>query len=106
MDMTEQFDQDQFTRWFMIASLAGVEIEGAVKECPRMVTMQLNDVEINPEAAIKRLEEEFDRQVDKRARAMLEEMKNDILSPFEDKVRELTDAVGSLIKEKLGRQLE
>ena len=104
MDITKQFeDRDAFLHWFLIASLAGIKVEGAVTEVPRNLTMQLNGVDLNPEAALKRLEEQFDKLVAEKAQDLFEEMKRDILEPFEDKVKEMTDAVDSLVSAKIGK---
>lgn len=104
VDMTQQFeDRDGFLHWFLIASLAGIKVEGAVTEVPRIVTMQLNGVEVNPEAAIKRLEEQFDMLVVEKANELFEELKQDILKPFEDKVEEMTEVVKSLVAAKISK---
>lgn len=94
-------DVKSFHHWFMISALSGVEITETVKDAPRVVTMQINGVEMNPEKALARLEEEFDRLADKKAKETIKEIKNDILEPFEEKVKELTEAVEELIENKL-----
>lgn len=104
MDITKQFEErDSFLKWFLIASLAGIKVEGVVTDVPRILTLQLNGVDINPEAAIIRLEEQFDRLVAEKAQELFEEMKRDILEPFEDKVKEMTAAVSALLEAKVGK---
>lgn len=100
MDMTDQFsDRESFINWFLIAALSGVEITDKVRSEPRMVTMQLNGVEINPLAALKRLEEQFDRVVSEEAKKLFEEKQRAIFSPFEDKIREMSECVSSIIEQ-------
>ncbi|MFA7287249.1 MAG: hypothetical protein WC055_00055 [Melioribacteraceae bacterium] len=94
-------DTKSFHHWFMISALSGIDITEEIKSIPRVITMQINGVEINPEKALSRLEEEFDGLVEKEAKKMVQEMKNDILDPFEEKVRELTEGIEELIENKL-----
>lgn len=101
MDMTENFDKDEFVKWFIIASIAGVNITDKMRQRPMMITMQVNGIEVDPYRAMKRLEEQYDSIVARKARQMVEELKNDILEPFEDKVMEITQAMEQFINNKL-----
>lgn len=102
MDITKRFeDRDSFIHWFIIATLSGVEITENMRDCPRNLTMQLNGEDVNPENAIDRLEEEFNRMVEQKAKEMLDDMRRDILQPFEEKVEEMTGHLDELITSKL-----
>lgn len=108
MDMTEEFkNREGFLHWFLIASVAGLKTKSKemCKE-PRMVTMQLNGVEIDPLRAINRLEEEFERRIEERAKEMVEDITNDILTPFNDQVEDLTSAVRNMLSTKLPNHLK
>lgn len=108
MDMTEEFkNREGFLHWFLIASLTDVKTksEKMYKE-PRMVTMQLNGVEIDPMRAINRLEEEFDRLVEVKAKEMIEDITDDILDPFNEQVEDLTSAVKNILSAKLPNHLK
>lgn len=104
MDMTRQFDErDSFAHWFIIASLSGVKITENIKNRPMDVKMQINGEDVNPEKAILRLEEEFDRMVNSKARELLQEWKGDVMEPFEDKIKDMTESLDGLISDKLQR---
>jgi hypothetical protein len=104
MDITKEFENRRsLLHWFLIDSLVGIKIEQPITDIPRILTMQLNGIEINPLKAIERLEEQFDKLVEEKARELFEELKRDILEPFEDKVKELTDSVGLLITSKINK---
>ena len=108
MDVTKEFkDRESFLHWFVIASVAGIKTksEELCKE-PRLITMQLNGVEIDPLRAINRMEEEFDRLVEKKAKELVEDITDDILSPFEEQVEDLTSAVKDIISAKLPNYLK
>lgn len=101
MDLTKEFkDQESFIHWFIIAAVCGTEITEAMKSEPRNITMQLNGEEIDPKRALLRLEEEFDRCVDKKAEEKIADIKRDILNPFEDEIERLTDTIDEMIAEK------
>jgi hypothetical protein len=102
MDLTEQYqDRDSFIHWFLICALKGVDITDQIRAEPRKVTMQLNGVELNPMHALKRLEGEFDRLVEKSALEKVEDLKRDILEPFEEQVEDMTSALKKLVESKL-----
>ena len=63
--------------------------------------MQLNGVEINPLHALKRLEEEFDKLVEKAALEKVTCIKNEILAPFEEQVEDMTNSLKQLVESKL-----
>ena len=79
MNIEERFeDRDSFINWFIIASLAGIEITGEIKSKPMVVTMQINGEEVNPANSIDRLEKQFDRMVKDKACEMIDELKWDL----------------------------
>ena len=102
MDLTKEYkNRDSFIQWFLICALKGVEITENVRNEPRDVKMQLNGVELNPLHALKRLEKEFNRLVEKKALERIEEIENDILEPFNEQVEELTRSLKNLVLLKL-----
>ena len=101
MDATSEFrNQDSLFHWFVIASLAGVEITDNITAKPLNLTMQINGEEVNPVAAIRRLEEEHDKMIVSKAKELVEEIKRDVLFPFEDAVLDLTEKLDVLVREK------
>ncbi len=102
MDLTKEYKHDEFVKWFIIAAITGVEITEVMRTRPMNITMQINGAEIDPYRAMKRLEDEYDDLVARKARQMVEEIKQDILEPFEDKVMEITMAMEQFINNKLG----
>lgn len=102
MDITVEYEKrGSFIHWFILASLAGIDVKGKITEVPRNLTMQLNGVETNPLAALTRLEQQFDELVAEKAQELFEEHKANILDPFEEQVKELTAGVSRLMSGKL-----
>ena len=102
MDMTEAFkDRDSFAHWFIIAALKNVEINDKLRTSPKKITMQINGEEVNPSHALMRVEEEFNRLVKVKSAELVDEMKDEIYSPFKEKVEEMTEALDGLINKKL-----
>ena len=102
MDLTKEFkEHNSFIHWFLIAALTGIEITKEVKAKPRLVTMLINGVEINPLKAITRLEEQFDRMVADKAKEQVEEIKKDIMAPFDEQVEDMTAALKMMVDKKL-----
>lgn len=101
MDITEEFKKREFVNWFIIASLKGIDITDVVKSEPRIVTMQINGVEINPLNAIKRLEKEFDHQIQKEVDMRFESLKADILNPIDDEITDMLSDLRKLIDNKV-----
>lgn len=105
MDLTEEFKNDQFVKWFIIAAISdGSTITDEMSDLPREITMQINNVEIDPLRAMKRLEEEFDRNVELRSKELVEDMKNEIFEPFENKVQEVTDVLNKYLSDKVSKK--
>ena len=102
MDMSKNFeDRESFVQWFLIAAIAGMEMTEAVVSKPSNITMQINGIEMNPLRAIQRMEEEFKRQIKVAANEKVEDLKNEILNPFEEQVPDMTVALKRLVSDKL-----
>lgn len=100
MDLTQEFDKtDSFIHWFIICALVGIDITEEVKKRPIDIKMTINEVEMNPLASLKRLEEEFDRLVDKKANEKIDIITDNIIEPFQEKIQELTDKLHELVFE-------
>ncbi len=90
MDLTEEFeDRVSFIHNFIIRSLTGINICETIKARPRYVTMQINGVDIDPLNALNRLEEEYEGLVKEEAKKLSEEVLQDVIIPFEDKIYEI-----------------
>lgn len=99
MDMTKEFaDRDSFVHWFLIAAIAGQEITDEMKAEPRLIRMTLNNVEIDPLRAIRRLEEEVDRLIEKRATEMVNELHNQLTYLYDDAMDNVHQAVKEFIQ--------
>ena len=101
MDLTEQFKHHPFINWFIIAAVTGVDITEAMKRGTKDITMQVNGDEVDPLRALTRLEEEFDRMIEIRASELIEDLKRDILTPFEDKVDEIRGELDKMLTDKI-----
>lgn len=92
-------DKDSFNYWFMIASLTDIDITDNIKDYPRVITMQINGDEINPENALKRLKEECDHKVNEKAKELAEQMKYEILDPISEKLVDIENSIDKQFEE-------
>ena len=88
VDVTDVFDNrrqdEEFLHWFLIASITGEPITEEMKANPKILEMAINGEKINPVRAIKRLEEDFDRMVENRAKALVDEIQGQIYNAVND----------------------
>ena len=72
-DATDDYDNDEFFKWFLIASLSGMPLNDQIRSVPRNLRLTLNGQEINPLKAIKRLEQQFNSMVNDKASEIVQE---------------------------------
>jgi len=109
VDITEEFNKRPFTEnfleWFITHILSKQydirDIPKEVGQESRILTMQLNGVDLNPLIAIQDLERQFDDMVATEAKKLLQELKQEYLNNLEDKFDTLTKGIDKMIEEQL-----
>lgn len=108
MDVTEEFYKRGWLEHMVICSLAAgkVEITEELSTNPKILTMQLNGVELDPLHFIKKLEDCFEESVKQEADKIVEEIKYTAMESIEETLDELNDTIKKMIDDKLGKYKE
>ena len=68
---------------------------------PTNLTMQINGIEIDPLHFIKKLEEQYQWQVERLATKLVDDLRDDALDPLTELLDDVTSAIKQTIKDKL-----
>ena len=103
MDVTEEFKKRGWLEHLIINTLSKdiTLITDEVRADPKILTMQLNGVDLDPMHFVKRLEECYSDAVKKEAQEIIDEIKENALGPVEDLIDEMHDTIRDIIDNKL-----